>query len=154
MIPHKAPPVHRSWRVHAKRKPIAPGRVGWGVAGGGAGLSRSRRRLDGQVQGEDGALAGGAFQRQPPAQQARQLLGDGQAQARPGGLLGQRAVGLVELLEDALLVGLGDARPGVGDGDGDLLRAWAAPSAAVSTAAETITLPPAGVNLIALDSRL
>ena len=66
-----------------------------------------------QGQGEARAFAGRAVERHVAAHRARQPARDGQAE--PGPVLA--AVSALEALEDPLLVGRGDARPLVGDGD-------------------------------------
>src|SRR2546429_4894955 len=50
-----------------------------------------------------------------------QMLGDRKAEARAADFTGPRHVNAVETLKDARLVHLGDADPGVGDGEGDFL---------------------------------
>ena len=70
----------------------------------------------GQVEHEGGAGAGAvAVQADLAAQQARQLPRDGQTQAGAAVFAAGGAVGLLEGLEDQLLLVLGDAHAGVGD---------------------------------------
>ena len=76
------------------------------------------------VERERAALAGRAPQPDFPSQQSRQLTADGQPQpGTPEGAAG-RGVGLLERLEDQLVLLGRNADPGIGDGKGEhLLRA-------------------------------
>ena len=105
--------------------------IGGGVRlGVGADVHRFRRRRPGtvlgllalpgvplgQVEHEGGAGAGAvAVQADFAAQQTRQLPRDGQPQAGAAVFAAGGAVGLLEGLEDQLLLVLGDAHAGVGD---------------------------------------
>ena len=93
------------------------------------------------------------------AEQAGDLAADRQAEAGAAIFAAGGAVGLLERLEDQLLLVLGDADAGVGDRDRDrLVGIAAAPDGWCSSRRSTqrtdsVTLPCA-VNLKALDSRL
>src|SRR5690606_29386249 len=75
-----------------------------------------------QVQREGAALRGGAGQADVAAQQPRQLTADGQPQAGAAVLARGRAVGLLERLEDDLLLLGRDADAGVRYRERDHLR--------------------------------
>src|SRR2546422_11381330 len=73
-----------------------------------------------QREPEDRAVPRARFHPDAPPVQLDDPPGDGQPKARAALPARARAVGLLELLEDLLLVGLGDARTGVGDRDQEL----------------------------------
>ena len=85
------------------------------AGGAGCGL-RVRLR---QVQRERAALAGRARQLDLAAEQSRQFAADRQPQARAAVLAAGRAVGLLERLEDDLLLLRRDADAGVADAERD-----------------------------------
>ena len=86
-----------------------------------------------------------ALQLDRAAQQARQFARDRKAKAGAAIFAADRAIGLAEGLEDALLLFLRDADAGIGDGERDLRRR---PPRVIASS----TLP-FSVNLNALDSR-
>src|SRR6266542_4092188 len=65
------------------------------------------------------ALAGLGFHPDPPAVHLDDALGDRQAEAGSALLSRDRAVGLLELLEDLRLIGGGDTWPSVAHRDGE-----------------------------------
>src|SRR5205807_3161935 len=79
-----------------------------------------RYRLDGQSEGEDLPAALGGLRPDAPAHQLREVLGDGQAEARPGHLPRARRVDLVETLEDPVPVLRRDALSVIAHGDHQL----------------------------------
>jgi len=81
----------------------------WGVGGGDV--------FNVDVEGEGGALAGLGFKGDAGAEEAGELLGDGQAQAGAGELGGAGEVALVEGFEDFFLDLAGHADAGVVDGE-------------------------------------
>ena len=106
------------------------GGAGRGVAGGcgdasGAGGRRAAAASPAactslrQVERERAALPGRAGQADLAAQQPRDLAADRQAQAGAAVLAAGAAVGLLEGLEDDLLLVRRDADAGVGDGEGE-----------------------------------
>src|SRR5204863_9784119 len=74
---------------------------------------RARRRVRlRQVEGEDAARAGRADEADLAAEQLGELARDGQAEARAGVLARSRTIGLLERLEDDLLLVASDADAG------------------------------------------
>src|SRR5260370_36281916 len=86
----------------------------------GAGVAGGVEDGDGEV--ELRAAADFAFDPDAAAMHFDDVLGDGEAQAGAAELAGARGVDAIEALEDARLVGGGDANAGIGDGE-DGLRA-------------------------------
>src|SRR5712691_1687414 len=74
---------------------------------------------DGDGEMELGAAADFAFDPDAAAVHFDDVLGDGEAQAGAAELAGARSVDAIEALEDARLVGGGDADAGIGDGEDD-----------------------------------
>src|SRR5689334_21328931 len=74
-----------------------------------------------QYDREATPLALAAHQMDGTAQQAHKLAGDGKAQARSAISAADGTVCLLESLEDALLLALGNPDPGVAHRKGDLL---------------------------------
>ena len=74
----------------------------------------------GKLHLECGAFAQGRLDPDTPAVHLHDLLGDGEPEASATLCLGKGAVDLVELLKDARLLLLGDARSGVQHADGEL----------------------------------
>src|SRR5437588_8321250 len=69
----------------------------------------SRSRGGGELDAEDGAAARTALHVDAAAVRFHEPLGDGEAQTRPLGAAGEKVVGAVEALEDALAVLLAHA---------------------------------------------
>ena len=88
-----------------------------GCLGAGLAAARLRVRLR-QVQRERAALVGRADQRQLAAKQARQFAADRQAEARAAVLAARAAIGLLEGLEDDLLLFRRDSDARVANRDG------------------------------------
>src|SRR6266849_4249419 len=82
-------------------------------AGGAGGVE------DGDGEVELRAAADFAFDPDAAAMHFDDVLGDGEAQAGAAELAGARSVDAIEALEDARLVGGGDANAGIGDGEDD-----------------------------------
>jgi hypothetical protein len=117
-----------------------------------------RRRVQGHEQGEGGAFAGDRAHLQFAAEQARDLAADGKAKAGAAIFTAGGAVGLLERLEDQLLLVLGNADAGVGDRNLDRLvptlsTGWFLLQPPVAPRTASVTLPLA-VNLKALERRL
>ena len=126
-----------------------------GVDRGGAGGPDVVQR---QVEREGAAHAGRAAQLDLAAEQVRQLAADREAKAGAAVFAAGAGVGLLERLEDDLLLLRRDADAGVGDLEGHhrrrLLehRMLGAPAARRRPRRSSRT-PPCAVNLKALDSR-
>ena len=84
-------------------------------------------RHAGNPDGEAGAAGGPVLDPDIAAVQPDEVLDDRQAQAGAAGLARARLVDAVEALEDALAIGLGDARPFVLDDERDVVAVAHAP---------------------------
>ena len=128
----------------------------------GRGVVRRTTCQRGERQREGGALALGADQVERAAVRGGDGLGDGQAQAHAGDGVALRGGGAEEAGEQLALLAGGDADAGVADrqlGDRGGVRALVGGDLAVRRSArparsDSVTRPPAGVNLTALETRL
>src|SRR6266849_5409492 len=103
----------RGFHLRAWRERVRDDSKLRGVAGGAAGVE------DGDGEMELGAAADFAFDPDAAAVHFDDVLGDGEAEAGAAEFAGARGVDAVEALEDARLVGGGDADAGIGDGEDD-----------------------------------